>query len=95
LGVYEAPLISRVWSLDYPASAGLSEIDCRVNTELTKDMGYSGVLKIAMEVEENAYKFCTDAGEMSGSLLANIPQAFERIAINQPQASTKATSRQS
>jgi len=60
--------------------ASLNESAYQVKTELTEDMSYSDVLKIAMELEERIYKFCIDAGKSSKSLLAGIPKAFERVA---------------
>lgn len=59
---------------------GLNESDYGVDTELTEDMGYSDILGIALKVEENIRKFCIDANERSRSLLADLPQAFEKVA---------------
>jgi len=48
--------------------------------ELTTDISYSDFLKMAMEMEEKIQKYYLDSAEMSKSLMADIPRAFERIA---------------
>lgn len=60
--------------------AGLNESDYQVKTELLGAMSYPDALQIALELEEKIHRFCIDASERSRSLLADIPQAFERVA---------------
>jgi len=47
--------------------------------ELTENMGYPDVLKMAMEFEEKSRKFYVDSAESSKSLLADISVAFKKI----------------
>ena len=54
---------------DYPAE-----------TTLKEGMSYLDALKIAIELEEKANKFYSDAAEQSKSLLATIPRAFKKVA---------------
>lgn len=58
----------------------LQESNYGVRTELTADMSYSDILKIAMDLEEKIHRFCIDARKSCFGLLADIPQAFERVA---------------
>jgi hypothetical protein len=58
----------------------LDEADYEINTKLTEDMNLQNVIKRAIEIEEKSQKFCTDAGESTSGLLADIPQAFEWVA---------------
>ncbi|MHC2995759.1 MAG: hypothetical protein IBV53_09690 [Candidatus Atribacteria bacterium] len=48
--------------------------------ELTTDINYSDVLKMAMKMEKGIQRFYLDAAEVSRSLMADIPRVFERIA---------------
>jgi len=54
---------------DYPAE-----------TTLKEGTSYLDALKIAIELEEKANKFYSDAAEQSKSLLATIPRAFKKVA---------------
>ena len=54
---------------DYPAE-----------TTLKEGTSYLDALKIAIELEEKANKFYSDAAEQSKSLLATIPSAFKKVA---------------
>jgi len=56
---------------DYPAGMTLKE-----------GMSYLNALKMAIELEEKANKFYSDAAERSKSLLATIPRAFKKAAEN-------------
>ena len=58
----------------------LDEVDYEMNTKLTEDMSLREVIERAIEIEENSYKYCRDAGESTSGLLADIPQAFEWVA---------------
>jgi len=59
----------------------LNESDYTFSTELPEGASYSDALKVAMEIEESIYRFCVDAAECSKGLLADVPQAFERLVI--------------
>ncbi len=57
----------------------LNESDYTFSTELPEDASYSDALKVAMKIEESIYRFCVDAAKCSKGLLADVPQAFERL----------------
>lgn len=59
----------------------LDEVDYEMNKKLTEDMSLREVIERAIEIEEKSYKYCRDAGESTIGLLADIPQAFEWVAI--------------
>lgn len=58
----------------------LCESDYEIDMDLTDDLSFSDILKIAIYVEEKSYKFCTDVSESSRDLLADITQAFKWVA---------------
>lgn len=59
---------------------GLNLSDYLAETTVTEDMSYSDALKVAIELEEKASKFYSDAAEQTKSLLATIPRAFRKVA---------------
>lgn len=59
----------------------LCESDYEMDMELKDDLSFSDTLKMAIDVEEKSYKFCTDVSESSRDLLADITQAFKWVAI--------------
>ena len=59
---------------------GLNLNDYIVETALPEDTSYSDTLRIAIELEEKASKFYSDAAERSKSLLATIPRFFSKVA---------------
>ena len=59
---------------------GLNLSDYLAETTLTEGMSYSDALKAAIELEEKASKFYSDAAELSKSLLATIPMTFRKVA---------------
>jgi rubrerythrin len=63
------------------AFTSVNESDYTFSTDLPEGASYSDALKVAMNVEEKIYKFCVDAAECSKGLLADVPQAFERLVI--------------
>lgn len=63
------------------AFTNINESDYTFSTDLPEGASYSDALKVAMNVEEKIYKFCVDAAECSKGLLADVPQAFERLVI--------------
>lgn len=54
--------------------------DYTMDTELPSDITYEKALTKAEVIEGLSAKFCATAGQQSQSLLAGIPQAFQRIA---------------
>jgi hypothetical protein len=59
---------------------GMKTEDYSMDTELPPDITYEKALTKAEIIEAISAKFCTTAGQQSQSLLAGIPQAFQRIA---------------
>lgn len=59
---------------------GLDTDNYKFKTELTENIRYSNVLKMAIKAEEKVQRFYLDAAEESKSLMADIPRVFERIA---------------
>jgi len=59
---------------------GLDTGNYKFKTELTENIRYLNVLKMAIKVEEKVQKFYLDAAKESKSLMADISRAFERIA---------------
>jgi rubrerythrin len=59
---------------------GIKTEDYIMDTELPPDITYEKALTKAEIIEEISAKFCTTAEQQSQSLLASIPQAFQRIA---------------
>jgi len=59
---------------------GLNLSEYLTEIRLEEDTSYSDALKMAMELEEKARKFYSDAAEKSESLLATIPSAFRKVA---------------
>lgn len=59
---------------------GLNTDNYSFSIELPKDASYSDVLEKAIEIEEKTQKYYLDAADVSGSLMADIPRVFERIA---------------
>jgi len=50
------------------------------DADLEENIDLSAVLKKAVQIEDKAYRFFSDAAEKSKGLLADIPRTFERIA---------------
>ncbi len=59
---------------------GIKTEDYSMDTELPPDITYEKALTKAETIEAVSAKFCATAGQQSQSLLAGIPQAFQRIA---------------
>lgn len=59
---------------------GMKTEDYTFDTELPPDITYDTALSKAEAIEDLSSKFCMTAGQQSQSLLAGIPQAFQRIA---------------
>ncbi len=59
---------------------GIKTEDYSLDTELPPDITYEKALTKAEILEAISAKFCATAGQQSQSLLAGIPQAFQRIA---------------
>ena len=59
---------------------GIKTEDYSMDTELPPDITYKKALTKAEIIEAISAKFCATAGQQSQSLLAGIPQAFQRIA---------------
>ena len=59
---------------------GLNLSDYIVEANLTEGMSHSDGLKMAIELEEKASKFYSEAAECSKSLLATIPRIFRKVA---------------
>ena len=59
---------------------GLDTDNYSFNQKVSADASYSNVLESAIKMEEKIQKYYLDSAEMSKSLLADIPRAFERIA---------------
>ena len=59
---------------------GVTTEDYTIDTELPPDITYEKALTKAKIIEELSAKFCATAGQQSQSLLAGIPQDFQRIA---------------
>ena len=59
---------------------GIKTEDYSMDTELPPDITYEKALTKAEVIEATSAKFCATAGHQSQSLLAGIPQAFQRIA---------------
>lgn len=59
---------------------GLDTDNYKFKTEVSTDVNYSDVLEKAIKVEEKIQKYYLEVAEVSKSLMADIPRAFERIA---------------
>jgi rubrerythrin len=59
---------------------GIKTEDYSMDTELPPDITYEKALTKAEVIEAVSAKFCATAGQQSQSLLAGIPQAFQRMA---------------
>ena len=59
---------------------GVKTEDYTLDTELPPDITYEKALTKAEIIEEVSAKFCVTARQQSQSLLAGIPQAFQRVA---------------
>jgi hypothetical protein len=62
------------------AFEGMNENDYRINTELTEDISYADVLKMAIDIEDKTYNFCVDGAKRSRGLLHDVPDALEIVA---------------
>jgi len=60
--------------------AGIDTDNYSIETALPEGTGYSNALSMAIAVEEKIVKYYLDAAKVSKSLMADLPQAFERIA---------------
>jgi len=56
--------------------AGIDTDDYSIDTRLPKDMSYSDALRAAIAMEEKTVSFYSEAGEVSKSLMADVPRAF-------------------
>jgi len=59
---------------------GIDTDNYSIETTLPDGRNYADALNIAVALEEKIVKFYVDAAEVSKSLMADVPQAFERIA---------------
>ena len=59
---------------------GIDTDNYSIETTLSEGRSYADALNMAVAVEEKIVKFYMDAAEVSRSLMADVPQAFERIA---------------
>jgi len=59
---------------------GLDTDNYIFNQKISADASYSNALESAIEMEKKIQKFYLDSAEVSKSLMADIPRAFERIA---------------
>jgi len=59
---------------------GLDTDNYKFDIELPKNASYSKVLENATKIEEKIQKYYLDTAEVSRSLMADIPRAFERVA---------------
>jgi len=58
---------------------GIDTDDYSIDTKLPKDMSYSDALRAAVAIEEKTVGFYSKAGEVSKSLMADVPRAFEIV----------------
>jgi len=58
---------------------GIDTDNYSIETTLSEGRSYVDALNVAVAVEEKIVKFYMDAAEVSKSLMADVPQAFERI----------------
>jgi len=59
---------------------GIDTDNYSIETTLSEGRSYADALNMAVALEEKIVKFYVDAAEVSKSLMADVPQAFERIA---------------
>ena len=59
---------------------GIDTDNYSIETTLSEGRSYADALNMAVALEEKIVKFYIDAAEVSKSLMADVPQAFERIA---------------
>jgi hypothetical protein len=59
---------------------GLRVSDYAAQTDLAEGISCADALKIAVQLEEKACRFYSDAAECGRSLLATIPSAFKKVA---------------
>ncbi len=60
--------------------AGIDTDNYSIEVELPEGKGYSDALSMAIAVEEKIVSYYLDAAKVSKALMADVPQAFERIA---------------
>jgi hypothetical protein len=60
--------------------SGLNEDDYQIDTELTDDLTSFDVLKMAINIEDTLFRFCTNASKSSKVLLTDIAQVLESTA---------------
>jgi len=59
---------------------GIDTDNYSIEVELPEGTGYSDALSMAIALEEKITKYYLDAAKVSKALMADVPQAFERIA---------------
>jgi len=59
---------------------GIDTDNYSIETTLSEGKSYSDALSMAIALEEKITKYYLDAAEVSKALMADVPQAFERIA---------------
>ena len=59
---------------------GIDTDNYSIETTLSEGRSYADALNMAVALGEKIVKFYVDAAEVSKSLMADVPQAFERIA---------------
>lgn len=60
--------------------AGINTDNYSIEVELPEGKGYSDALSMAIALEEKIASYYLDAAKVSKALMADVPQAFERIA---------------
>ena len=55
---------------------GIDTDDYSIDTGLPKDISYCDALRAAVAIEEKTVSFYSEAGEVSKSLMADVPRAF-------------------
>jgi len=55
---------------------GIDTDDYSIDSRLPKDIIYSDALRAAVAIEEKTVSFYSEAGEVSKSLMADVPRAF-------------------
>jgi len=59
---------------------GIDTDDYSIETKLPEGVSYADALRMAVAMEEKIVEFYMDAAEVSKSLMADVPRAFERVA---------------
>jgi rubrerythrin len=68
---------------------GLTVDEYLFNTEFDEKAGLSEIIKMSLEMENKIQKFYQRAGELSESLLADVPIALKKVAENRNERKQK------